>query len=128
MVSEFFIPIYEANLARQKKPFSAIQTEADMNFYEREFIDWLRNKFGKKLSALTYPTYCTQKYFQLFISGFKSMTQITPFKSVALGGEYKAATNLKFFAEISHAWFNNGKTGAQEHTGSALSIGTVLSF
>ena len=65
MVSEFFIPIYEANLAGQKKPFSAIQTEADMNFYEREFIDWLRNKFGKKLSALTYPTYCTQKYFQL---------------------------------------------------------------
>ena len=66
--------------------------------------------------------------YAVSISGFKSMTQITPFKSVALGGEYKAATNLKFFAEISHAWFNNGKTGAQEHTGSALSIGTVLSF
>ncbi len=81
MVSEFFIPIYEANLARQKKPFSAIQTEADMNFYEREFIDWLRNKFGKKLSALTYPTYCTQKYFQLFISGFKSIQNKTEFKN-----------------------------------------------
>ncbi len=66
--------------------------------------------------------------YAISISGFKSITQIIPFKFVAVGGEYKAAPNLKFFAEISYAWFNDGTPSASDETGSALSMGTVLSF
>lgn len=104
MVSEFFIPIYEAYFARQKKPFSPIQLEADMNFYESEFIDWLRNKFGKKLSGETYPKYCTQKYFQLFISGFKSIQNKTELNNKKQAIYQKILQESKFPTITKHEY------------------------
>jgi len=72
MVSEFFIPIYESNFEKfeDAKSISPIQKQANLIFCEREFISWLRNKFGNKLTNKTYPNYCTQKHFKLFIPDF----------------------------------------------------------
>lgn len=72
MVSEFFIPIYESNFEKfeDAKSIFPIQKQANLIFCEREFISWLRNKFGNKLTNKTYPNYCTQKYFELFIPDF----------------------------------------------------------
>ncbi len=79
MVSEYFIPIYET-LFTNKKNISSLQ-EANMIFCETEFIDWLKNKFPKKITSTTYPKYCSLKYLKLFFFEFNKL--IKKKKSIA---------------------------------------------
>ena len=117
----FAVALSYANLGNafgvsKNSPIYALLSEEDKGLQDKD-TTYLAASLGYSIGE-----------YAVSISGFKSTTQKTPFKFVAVGGEYKAAPNLKFFAEISHAWFNNGQDNAQEHTGSALSIGTALSF
>lgn len=130
MVSDFFIPIYESSFEKSKKSklISPIQKEAEIIFCEREFVDWLRNKFGKKLTDETYPKYCSKKYFQLFIPVFDKIKNNKEFKTkkenilqqLIINAKFPSTTKHEYDVDIVEAYYKTKQLLETQFTGEQL--------